>query len=58
MRLWGKRLLRDRDGRIFLDVNPTCFRAVVDDLNERKIASNDSTPGNPHVGKDDIIFLR
>ena len=29
----------------------------MDDLNKRKIASNDSTPGNPYVGKDDRIFL-
>ena len=55
---WERRLLRDGDGRIFLDVNPACFRAVVDYLNERKIKSPDSTSGKPHVGKEDDIVLQ
>ena len=29
-----KRLPRDNDGRVFLDVNPKCFRVVSDYLNE------------------------
>ena len=51
-------MLRDRDGRIFLDVNPACFRAVLDYFKERKIASTDNNPGKPHVGKDDYIVLQ
>ena len=51
-------MLRDGDGRIFLDVNPAFFRSVVDYLNECKIASTDSTLGKPHVGKEDGIVLQ
>ena len=55
---WEKLLLRDEDGRIILYVNPVCFQEVVDYLNGRKIAPTDSTPGKPHVGKEDNIFLQ
>ena len=55
---WEKRLLRDRDGRIFLEVNPACFQAVEDYLNKRKIASTGSTPGKPRVGREDNIVLQ
>jgi hypothetical protein len=34
---WGKKLMRDGHGRIFLDVDPTCFQAIVDHLNEMTI---------------------
>ncbi len=33
----GKKLMRDGHGRIFLDVDPTCFQAIVNHLNEMKI---------------------
>ncbi|KAL3762250.1 hypothetical protein ACHAW5_007199 [Stephanodiscus triporus] len=46
---WDKKLLRDSHGRIFLDVNPTCFRATVDYLNEVMISSEDSPPDPPSV---------
>ena len=31
---WDKKLSRDGHGRIFLDVDPTCFQAIVDYLSE------------------------
>ncbi len=34
---WEKKLMRDGHGRIFLDVDPTCFQAIVDYLNEMTI---------------------
>ncbi|KAL3808765.1 hypothetical protein ACHAXA_001341 [Cyclostephanos tholiformis] len=46
---WDKQLLRDNQGRIFLDVNPTCFRAIVDHLNEMTISSKESPPSPPIV---------
>ncbi|KAL3806047.1 hypothetical protein ACHAXA_008834 [Cyclostephanos tholiformis] len=46
---WDKKLLRDSHGRIFLDVNPTCFRAIIDHLNEMLISSRDSPPSPPSV---------
>ncbi|KAL3815635.1 hypothetical protein ACHAXA_006910 [Cyclostephanos tholiformis] len=46
---WDKKLLRDNQGRIFLDVNPTCFRAIVDHLNEMTISSKESPPSPPIV---------
>ena len=53
-----KRLLRDGEGRIFLDINPVWFRAVVDYLNGRKITPSGSNLVNPHVGKDNDIVLQ
>ena len=44
-----KRLQRDIHGRIFLDVNPKCFRAIVDYLNEILISSEESRPCLPIV---------
>ena len=34
---WDKKLQLDSNGRIFLDVNPVCFQAIVDYLNELTI---------------------
>ena len=51
-------MLRDEDGRIILYVNPVCFQEVVDYLNVRKIAPTDSTPGKPHVGKENNILFQ
>ena len=38
---WDKCLLRDGDGRVFLDINPKCFLSVVDYLNKRMITLPD-----------------
>jgi len=46
---WDDKLARDSQGRIFLDVNPACFRAIVDYLNEMMISSEDSPPSPPSV---------
>ena len=54
---WEKRLPKDGDGRVLLDVNPNCFRAVVDYLNEQKITPPNSPIEMPHLEEeDDIIF--
>ena len=54
---WEKSLIRDRDGRMFMDVNPTCFQAVVDYLNELRIAPPESALINTHLWKEDNIIL-
>ncbi|KAL7531523.1 LOW QUALITY PROTEIN: hypothetical protein ACHAXR_004090, partial [Thalassiosira sp. AJA248-18] len=46
---WDKKLQRDSNGRIFLDVNPLCFQAIVDYLNEMAISSDDNPPDPPSV---------
>jgi len=46
---WDKKLQRDSQGRIFLDVNPICFQAIVDYLNELLISSEDNLPSLPTV---------
>jgi hypothetical protein len=55
---WDKKILRDNHGRIFLDVNPTCFRAIVDYLNETLISSEDSPPSPPSVDEEFKHILR
>ena len=50
---WDKRLPRDKDGRMFLDVNYTCIRAVVEYLNDCKITNSDCAPKMPHLGEED-----
>eukprot|EP00588_Corethron_pennatum_P027358 CAMPEP_0194312080 /NCGR_PEP_ID=MMETSP0171-20130528/9001_1 /TAXON_ID=218684 /ORGANISM="Corethron pennatum, Strain L29A3" /LENGTH=601 /DNA_ID=CAMNT_0039066451 /DNA_START=172 /DNA_END=1977 /DNA_ORIENTATION=+ len=54
---WEKQLQRDRDGRVFLDVNASCFRSIVDYLSELAISSPDDLPEPPHVDEADTIFL-
>ena len=44
---WDTKLMRDGHGRIFLDVDPTCFQAIVDYLNEMTISSKDIPPSPP-----------
>lgn len=44
---WDKQLLRDAQGRIFLDVNPKAFRAIVYYLNELAISAEDDQPNPP-----------
>ena len=46
---WDKKLQRDSQSRIFLDVNPICFQAIVDYLNELLISSEDNIPDLPRV---------
>ena len=46
---WDKKLSRDSHGRIFLDVDSTCFQAIVDYLSEMMISSEDSPPSPPSV---------
>ena len=55
---WDKKKLRDNHGRIFLDVNPTCFRAIIDHLNEMLISSEDSPPSPPTVDGERKHLLR
>jgi len=46
---WDKKLQGDSHGRIFLDVNPKCFQAIVDYLTELLISSEDNLPKMPSV---------
>jgi hypothetical protein len=46
---WDKKLIRDDAGRIFLDVNPVCFQAIVDSLNEVKISTDDCPAAYSHA---------
>ena len=46
---WDKKLTRDSNGRIFLDVNGDCFQAIVDFMNELAISSEDEPPDPPSV---------
>ena len=55
---WDKTLQRDSHGRIFIDVNPTCFQAIVDYLNEMMISSKDSPPDPPSVNDEHKHILQ
>jgi hypothetical protein len=55
---WDKKLMRDGHGRIFLDVDPTCFQAIVDYLNEMTISSKDSPPSPPTVDDEHKHILK
>ncbi|KAL7522127.1 hypothetical protein ACHAWX_006817 [Stephanocyclus meneghinianus] len=46
---WDKKLQRDSAGHIYLDVNPVCFQAIIDYLNEVKISTVDSPAAPPSV---------
>ena len=46
---YDKLLPRDGSSRILLDINPTCFQAIVDYLNEMSISSTDDPPDPPSV---------
>ena len=41
---WDKKLQRDSNRRIFLDINSVCFHVIVDYLNEMTISSEDNHP--------------
>ena len=49
---WDKKLQRDGDGRVFLDVNPVGFRSIVDYLSEMAISSEDDPPALPSADDD------
>jgi len=53
---WDKKL--SRHGRIFLDIDPTCFQAIVDYLNEMMISSEDSPPSPPSVDNEHEHILQ
>jgi len=55
---WDKKLQRDSQGRIFLDVNPKCFQAIVDYLTEMLISSEDSPPEQPSVDNEHEYILQ
>ncbi|KAL3770127.1 hypothetical protein ACHAW5_009668 [Stephanodiscus triporus] len=57
-RRWSKLIQRDSHGRIFLDVNHTCFRAIVDYLNELLILSDDNPPDPPSVEDEHAHILQ
>ncbi len=46
---WEKKLQRDMNGQIFLDVNPECFQAIVTFLNEMMVSCEDNPPDPPSV---------
>jgi hypothetical protein len=55
---WDKKLMRDGHGRIFLDVDPICFQAIVDYLNEKTISSEDCPPTPPSVDDEHKHILK
>ncbi|KAL7550410.1 hypothetical protein ACHAWF_013653 [Thalassiosira exigua] len=54
---WDKKLQQDSSGRIFLDVNPASFRAIVDYFHEMAISSEDKPPSLPCVDGDNNDLL-
>ena len=55
---WDNKLQRDSNERIFLDVNPVCFQAIVDFLNELTISSEDDPPSPPSVDEEHEHILK
>ena len=55
---WEQKLQRDNSGRIFLDVNPKAFRAIVDWLNMMSISSEDDCPEPPTVDVENEDILK
>ena len=53
---WESRLLRDKKKRIFLDVNPVCFRKILSYHQLVKIAPPDEPPELPTV-PDDMQYI-
>eukprot|EP00985_Skeletonema_marinoi_P018453 scaffold10306_cov75-Skeletonema_marinoi.AAC.14 len=49
---WEKKMHRDTSGKIFLDVNPKAFRAIIDWLNVLSISSEDDPPQSPSVDEE------
>jgi hypothetical protein len=46
---WDKKLLRDSNADISLDVNPDCFQAILNHLYEKMISSESDPPSPPSV---------
>ncbi|KAL7551066.1 hypothetical protein ACHAWF_014267 [Thalassiosira exigua] len=55
---WDRALQRDGNGRIFLDVNPMCFEAIVDYLSDMAISSEEDPPTPPAVSDEHKYILR
>mmetsp|Transcript_87209 Transcript_87209/g.168964 ORF Transcript_87209/g.168964 Transcript_87209/m.168964 type:complete len:258 (+) Transcript_87209:370-1143(+) len=55
---WENRLLRDKKNRIFLDLNPRCFKKIVDFHNLRKISDPDDPLEMPEVLAEDQETFR
>ena len=55
---WDRKLQSDNSGRMFLDVNPVGFRAIVDYLNEMAISPEDNPPALPSVDDEHQHMLR
>ncbi|KAL7552051.1 hypothetical protein ACHAWF_015682 [Thalassiosira exigua] len=55
---WDKALQRDGNDCIFLDVNPKCFRAIVDYLSELAISSEEDPPSPPVMGDEEEHIFR
>eukprot|EP00668_Euglena_longa_P000364 GGOE01000467.1.p1 GENE.GGOE01000467.1~~GGOE01000467.1.p1 ORF type:complete len:545 (-),score=64.97 GGOE01000467.1:363-1997(-) len=55
---WESRLLRDKNNRIFLDVNPACFKKIVDYHNLVRIAAPDDPPDLPEVAPEERATLQ
>eukprot|EP00984_Skeletonema_dohrnii_P034577 scaffold33595_cov95-Skeletonema_dohrnii-CCMP3373.AAC.2 len=49
---WDKKLVRDINGRIFLDLNGDCFQMIVDYMNELTISSEEDPPEYPTVNEE------
>jgi len=54
---WENQLQRDQNGRIFLDVNPVCFRCLVDYLTECKNAPPEDEPDFPQTDLENQTVL-
>mmetsp|Transcript_4429 Transcript_4429/g.7734 ORF Transcript_4429/g.7734 Transcript_4429/m.7734 type:complete len:613 (-) Transcript_4429:273-2111(-) len=53
---WEKKLLKDAEGRVFLDVNPACFRNIIDYIHELKVSPPGSSLTEPSVNDDNKLF--
>lgn len=54
---WDKKLQRDSDGRIFLDVNSHAFQKIVDFLHEWAISPSDNPPDLPTIDGENQFIL-
>lgn len=54
---WEKQLQRDHKRRIFLDINPICFKSTVDYLIELGNSPPDDPPEGPFVEPENQVFL-
>uniref|UniRef100_A0A7S1BY61 TLDc domain-containing protein n=1 Tax=Corethron hystrix TaxID=216773 RepID=A0A7S1BY61_9STRA len=54
---WEKHLQRDREGRVFLDLNASCFRSIVEHLTALSTSPPDDIIVPLHVYEEDEIVL-